>query len=273
MQDDGPIPCFAAHQIDGFHKYLKARAEALRFTSELISLESLDPDQWSVTHAAIKSLKQFFDVIGVRAKGASSWTQPMLKTHGQGQVFLVTYDELQHGAMFQPTNDVARRWVLVRTMAEPGNIGYRPMPDAPESRVLVGPTMQASKGNRLRHPQLPLLEALDAMIERKQFVRHDKAVKDGGRFYETVNDCYHIGFRGMGTPGMNLLGGLDDMMQALNEQELKQFMNENHLLIALFDLPDEVRANFAWITIEVLRTVLKNSWANGHLRMIASMLL
>ncbi len=110
---------------------------------------------------------KFFNMVGVGVTTAvrevMGWNQPMLQEVGEGALALLRLRDIGH--------------YLIAARAEPGN--------SSDGRVLLGPTLQASKSNleRAHGGSLPPR----AEFVQAEGVRWVRMPKDGGRFFENHN--------------------------------------------------------------------------------------
>ncbi|MBI2475227.1 NDP-hexose 2,3-dehydratase family protein [Candidatus Uhrbacteria bacterium] len=236
---------------DEFVAWATDRASALAMEVERTPLSSLAPT-WVTDYIKIaRPDGQYFSVEGFQIKQSggrevSGWSQPMI-VQPSGYVGLIR----RFGSRIDPDK------LLVRLFPEPGNIGIRS--DLVNTRVLVGPPIQFSKGNLENHikalngeldpngksyKQVPF--ASIATESKKptwvNFAVWESAVEDGGRFFEKANKYVIV----------NVLS-IEDV-----EAEIQ-----------LTGQPE----NFAWINIYIWRTLRQSGFLNGHMRSVSSMLI
>ena len=233
--------------MPSFFTFAHKRADALAMASEECSISWLRPD-WKVSDAGLmRPDGRFYSVRGVRIAGAAgrevaSWKQPMLFTVGKGFVALIVHEPNR---------------ILVRMLAEPGNIGIE-VPQGRNTRVLVAPPVQFSQSN-LDHHRKALQGELDRggrpikpvpfadlvlspqKVGWASHIAWEDAVEDGGRHFEKVNKYGHIRVADEG----------------LVNQEVKKTGQPE---------------NFAWITRSVLREARAAGFLSGHMRAVMSLL-
>ncbi len=258
MDDYFHPPVF--EDVESFMRYFRARAEVLAMDARRTTLARCEP-VWRVFGKMFNGLidgrtvrtfiakevarkdGRFFRIAGVEisaplGREVRSWCQPMIIGDGGGYVALVEQEATRHH--------------LVRLKAEPGNIGIQV--EGKNTRVLVAPPIQFSRSN-LEHNQRALRGETDegghpirpipmtsivtdgryATLEDMDF--WERAVEDGGRFYEKVNRY--------GLIEVTRREELDGDIQAL---------------------PEEDRENFCWITLELLLQLRRRGLINGHMR-------
>lgn len=236
-----------------FMMWATGRAHELAMEVERVSLSELAPT-WVVTEEKLaRPDGQFFSVEGVcvvRSAGreVSGWSQPMM-VQPTGYVGLIHWHE---------NADLSTHEILVRVFPEPGNVGIKFY--GKNTRVLVGPSFQFSPGNLENHnrailgeldpsgkpykrvPFAGLASEGDGLPEWSTGAIWDRAVEDGGRFFEKVNRY-------------GLITTKD--RESVEGEILSTGQPEN----------------FAWINIVILRDLFRVGYANGHLRSVSSLLL
>lgn len=226
-----------------FESFFFERAEKLALVTEDCSLSELAPD-WIVDEDSLRRPDgEFFKVRGrkVTSSGGHNvrrWKQPMI---------------------FQPSGTVAcvfddgTNLFLVRCLAEPGSIGLQIA--GQNTRVLVAPSLQFSPGQLELHRRAERGEVrpdgepykptpLAGVISGDRFkARWEVSNEDPGRFAEKVNR--------IGLIHIPSLAALDHDLE---------------LMAA------EAQANFAWVSLEVLRVIRVRGLMNSHLRSVMAML-
>lgn len=130
--------------------------------------------------------------------------------------------------------------VLIRVKGEPGNLGI--VVGGRNTRVLISAPLQFSASNLARHHggrSVPLANICEGARFEKTWIR---VSEDGNRFFEKVNR--------------------NGIVRVPNRAALDAD------LAALGDGQDD----FAWVSLEVLRKILKAGYANSHLRSVMALL-
>lgn len=231
--------------FDLFQSFMHGRAPALAMEVEMCDLVDLAPD-WQMSAKEIaRPDRGFFTVSGVRVLRAAGrevtgWAQPMLAYQTAGYVGLIVRKMTDF--------DV----VLVRLMAEPGNVGVRSAKNK-NTRVLVCPSIQFSQGNLAQHEKakrgeldkngnpIKLVPFADAVVGSHYNVRWQSAPEDGGRFFEKVNNY--------------------GLIHVVNTEEIQADLEMTGMM-----------ENYSWISLPVLRDLCRLGLVSGHLRSCMSLL-
>lgn len=239
--------------FDLFSYWANKRASALAMEAQPCPLGDLAPEwieekEMGKLQTIVHHLGLFFRVEGVRivhSAGVSikRWMQPMF-FQPSGYVGLVIC-ESEHQ---EPD-------ILVRLFAEPGNLGIKI--DGVNTRVLAGPPIQFSLGNLAVHEKalrgevdekgnafkpVPFASvALHRPVPWASNTHWEKAVEDGGRFWEKAN---HYGL-------------ITVSYRNAVEEEIENTGK---------------REDFAWVSLPVWRRMRRAEMINGHMRSISSLL-
>lgn len=231
--------------FDQFQGFMHARAPVLAMEVELCDLADLAPD-WQMSEKELaRADRGFFTVSGVRVLRAAGrevtgWAQPMLAYQTAGYVGLIVCK--------LAGLDV----VLVRLMAEPGNVGVRD--DANKNtRVLVCPSIQFSQGNLAQQEKakrgeldkngVPIkpVPFADVVVGSHYDVLWQPAPEDGGRFYEKVNNY--------------------GLIRVANTEVIQADLEATGVM-----------ENYSWVSLPVLRDLCRLGLVSGHLRSCMSLL-
>ena len=236
-----------------FSHWAHSRASALAMEAEPCSLADLAPEwieekEQGRLQTIAHYLRLFFHIEGVRIVRSAGitikrWMQPMF-FQPSGFVGLVIC-ESEHQ---EPD-------VLVRLFAEPGNLGIKV--DGVNTRVLAGPPIQFSPGNLVLHQKalrgevdekgnafkpVPFADvALHESVSWAKNAHWEKAVEDGGRFWEKANQY----------------GLITVPYRDAAEEEIENTGK---------------REDFAWVSLPVWRRMRRAEMINGHMRSISSLL-
>lgn len=231
--------------FDQFQGFMHTRASTLAMDVELCDLADLAPDWQMSSKELARPDRGFFTVSGVRVLRAAGrevtgWAQPMFAYQTAGYVGLIVCK--------MADLDV----VLVRLMAEPGNVGVRNAANK-NTRVLVCPSIQFSQGNLAQHekakrgeldknghPIKPVPFA-DAVTGSHYDVQWQPAPEDGGRFFEKVNNY--------------------GLIRVACVQEIQTDLEATGMM-----------ENYSWVSVPVLRDLCRLGLVSGHLRSCMSLL-
>ncbi len=233
--ESGQIRHFS--RFEDFQTFLLVRARALSMAVRECTLPELAP-QWLVGEEISRPDGRFFRVTGlevIRAAGreVTGWVQPIIAGETDGRLAL----------FLKGSHDLA----LVRVKAEAGNVGVKV--DGGNTRVLVSPTLQFSRGN-LEHTERARRGELDALGKPMKPV--------------PLCDLLDLVMDDLWKPGSGDGGRFLDKRNWYAVVPLRDGEARKHVEPAVQALGKDA-ADFAWVSQPVLRQIVHEGLGNEFL--------